>query len=215
MLGETELSKHARAILKVLRKEWEMATSDLREEAGVKDRAAFIKALDELQGSMIVVPSAVAYVPKFTYIWELAVGRFPDALVKRVNRETAVREIARCFLNGAGMTFLASRGVTGLARSEPTRQPALCRRDATLVSAVCIFWRRATIPISRRNVAQYADLIPIDNADSGGNTHGIVRRRHRAGFGTTAARSCTVDEDVRWRPPRTANPSPARKDSHT
>ena len=34
---------------------------------------------------MIVVPSEVYYQPKFTYIWTLGVGRFPDALVKRVS----------------------------------------------------------------------------------------------------------------------------------
>src|SRR3954469_4923726 len=32
------LSKPAQSILKVLRKEWEMSTSDLRDESGVKDR---------------------------------------------------------------------------------------------------------------------------------------------------------------------------------
>jgi len=114
-----KLSKHAQAILKVLRKEWEMASSDLREEAGVKDRAAFTKAMDELQAAMIVVPSAAVYEPKFTYIWELAVGRFPGALVKRVSRETAVHEIARCFLNAAGMTIPGELArVTGLSRPE-------------------------------------------------------------------------------------------------
>src|SRR5688572_28872001 len=60
-----KLSQHAQAILRVLRKEWELATSDLRQAACVKDRAAFSKAMDELQAAMIVVPSAVAYVPKF------------------------------------------------------------------------------------------------------------------------------------------------------
>lgn len=116
------LSKHARAILKVLRKEWEMATSDLRDQAGVKERATFTKAMDELQAAMIVVPSAAVYVPKFTYIWELAVGRFPDALVPRVNRDTAVREIARCFLAGAGMTIPGELArVTGLSRPEAGR----------------------------------------------------------------------------------------------
>ena len=71
-------ANRARAILKVLRKEWEMATSDLREESGVKDRAAFTKALDELQAAMIVVPSAAVYVPKFTYIWDAwPSGGFP------------------------------------------------------------------------------------------------------------------------------------------
>jgi len=29
---------------------------------------------------MIVIPSDVVYLPKFTYIWTLAVGRFPEAL---------------------------------------------------------------------------------------------------------------------------------------
>src|SRR5581483_7589950 len=78
------LSTSARAVLHALRKEWEMATSDLRADAGIKDRARFSRALDELQASMLVVPSAVFYQPKFTYIWTLAVGRFPDALRRRV-----------------------------------------------------------------------------------------------------------------------------------
>src|SRR5258707_4672769 len=39
------LSRKAQAILRVLRKEWEMGTSDLRDESGVKDRAAFTRAL--------------------------------------------------------------------------------------------------------------------------------------------------------------------------
>ena len=80
------LSRNARAVLKVLRKEWEMATSDLRNESGVTDRAAFTRAIDELQAAMIVVPSEVVYLPKFTYLWTLGVGRFPDALRRRVNR---------------------------------------------------------------------------------------------------------------------------------
>ena len=98
------LSAHARAILRVLRNEWEMGTADLRAESGIKDRGTFTKALDELQAAMIVVPSQVVYDPKFTYIWEMAVGRFPDALQRRVSRADALREIARCFLSGAGMT---------------------------------------------------------------------------------------------------------------
>jgi hypothetical protein len=116
------LSRHARAILKVLRKEWEMATSDLRDESGVKDRKTFTAALDELQAAMIVVPSQVVYQPKFTYIWELAVGRFPDALVQRVKRDVAVREIARSFLASAGMTIPGELArVTGLSRPEAGR----------------------------------------------------------------------------------------------
>ena len=113
------LSRNARAILKVLRREWEMATMDLRDESGVKDRVAFNRGLDELQAAMLVVPSEVFYQPKFTYIWTLGVGRFPDALRRRVNRETALREVARCFLTGAGLTIPGELArVTGLWRPE-------------------------------------------------------------------------------------------------
>jgi hypothetical protein len=116
------LSRNAQKILKALRKEWEMGTADLRTDSGVKDRAAFTKAMDELQAAMIVVPSQVFYQPKFTYIWTLGVGRFPDALRQRVNRETALREIARGFLTGAGMTIPGELArVTGLSRPEAGR----------------------------------------------------------------------------------------------
>jgi hypothetical protein len=116
------LSKHAQAILRVLRREWEMGTSDLRDESGVEDRKAFTRGIDELQAAMIVVPSAVYYQPKFTYIWTLGVGRFPDALRRRVNREHALREIARCFLSGAGLTIPGELArVTGLSRPEAGR----------------------------------------------------------------------------------------------
>ena len=116
------LSGPARAILRVLRREWEIATKDLRDDSGITDRVAFNRALDELQAAMIVIPSAVYYVPKFTYVWTLAVGRFPDALRKRVSRPAAVKEIARCFLAGAGMTLRGELArVTGLSRPEAGR----------------------------------------------------------------------------------------------
>jgi hypothetical protein len=116
------LSRNARAILAVLRREWEMATADLRDESGVKDRTAFTRGLDELQAAMIVVPAEVVYQPVFTYIWTLGVGRFPDALRRRVSRDTALREIARGFLAGAGMTIPGELArVTGLARPDAGR----------------------------------------------------------------------------------------------
>ena len=116
------LSANARAILKVLRKEWEMASSDLRKECGLTDRAAFTRAIDELQAAMIVVPSEAVYLPKFTYLWTLGIGRFPDAMLKRVHRDLALREIARCFLSGAGMTVPGELArVTGLSRPEAGR----------------------------------------------------------------------------------------------
>ena len=116
------LSRNAQAILHVLRREWEMSTADLRDESGVKDRKAFTRGVDELQAAMIVVPSDVVYQPSFTYIWTLGVGRFPDALLRRVKRQTAVKEIARCFLAGAGMTVPGELArTTGLARPEAGR----------------------------------------------------------------------------------------------
>jgi hypothetical protein len=116
------LSRNAQRLLRVFRREWEIGTSDLREESGMKNRVAFGRALDELQAAMLVVPSQVVYQPKFTYIWTLAVGRFPDALRRRVNRDVAVREIARCFLTGAGMTIPGELArVTGLSRPEAGR----------------------------------------------------------------------------------------------
>lgn len=116
------LSTHARAILRVLRREWEMGTADLREASGVRDRASFTKAVDELQAAMLVVPSDVLYRPRFTYIWTLAVGRFPDALTRRGPRDSALREIARAFLQSAGMTTPGELArVTGLSRPEAGR----------------------------------------------------------------------------------------------
>ena len=113
------LSGHAQAILRVLRREWEMGTADLRAESGVQERAAFTRGIDELQAAMLVIPSDVLYRPKFTYIWTLGVGRFPDALRRRVTRSAAVQELARCFLAGAGMSVPGELArVTGLSRPE-------------------------------------------------------------------------------------------------
>jgi hypothetical protein len=119
---QRRLSRHARTILHVLRKEWEMSSADLRHESGVEDRTAFTRGIDELQAAMIVVPSEAVYRPKCTYIWTLAVGRFPRALVRRVSRDTALREIARCFLSGAGMTIPGEMArATGLSRPDAGR----------------------------------------------------------------------------------------------
>jgi hypothetical protein len=114
------LSSDARAVLRVMRHEWDMGTADLRDASGVHDRKAFTRALDELQAAMLVGPGDVLYRPAFTYIWTLAIGRFPEALRRRVARDTALREIARCFLTGAGMTV----------RGELARVTGLSRRDA-------------------------------------------------------------------------------------
>ena len=119
---KARLSRDARAVLRVLRNEWEMGTADLRDESGLTDRRAFTRAMDELQAGMLVVPSLVLYQPKFTYLWTLGVGRFPKPFARRASRDTALREIARCFLAGAGMTFPGELArVTGLSRVEAGR----------------------------------------------------------------------------------------------
>jgi hypothetical protein len=119
-----------------------MSTADLRDESGVRDRKAFTRAMDELQVAMFVVPSEVLYQPKFTYLWTLGVGRFPDALLQRVNRETALREIARCFLAGAGMTIPGEMArVTGLSRPEAGRgNRALVAEGYATMPATGVYW---------------------------------------------------------------------------
>ena len=113
------LSPGALAVLRVLRKEWEMSTAELRAESGIADRKAFLQALDELQAAMIVVPNEAVYQPKFTYLWGLAEERFSEQMNRKIDRPTALREVARCFLNGAGLTVPGELArVTGLSRPE-------------------------------------------------------------------------------------------------
>jgi hypothetical protein len=134
---KARLSKEALAVLRVLRREWEMSTSDLRDDSGVTNRSAFTKAIDELQAAMLVIPSEVYYRPRFTYLWTLAVGRFPDALRRRIGRDMAIREIARCFLAGAGTTVRGELArVTGLSRPDAGRgnRALVAEGVATMVS---------------------------------------------------------------------------------
>lgn len=128
----SRLSAGARSILRVLRHEWEMGTKDLRDASGVTDRPKFTKALDELQAAMLVIPSDVVYEPGFTYIWTLAVGRFPTELRRRVSRDVALREIARCFLTTAHLTVRGELArVTGVSRSEAGRGNRALVADGT------------------------------------------------------------------------------------
>jgi hypothetical protein len=113
------LSQAALRILKVLRKDWEMATLDLRDASGVNDRSTFTKAIDELQRVFKVIPSEIVYQPKFTYIWSLAESRFQDELQMTISREEALKEIARAYLTGAGLTWRGELArVTGLSNPD-------------------------------------------------------------------------------------------------
>lgn len=113
------LSKGALSMLRALRKEWELATTELREESRISERPRFSRALDELQAAMIVIPTDVVYEPKFTYLWGLTEERFPEQLASKMDRSAALREVARCFLDGAGLTFPGELArVTGLSRPD-------------------------------------------------------------------------------------------------
>jgi hypothetical protein len=113
------LSESALRVLRVLRKEWEMGTADLRKESRLLDRWKFMHTLDELQRAMIVVPNEAVYQPRFSYLWGLAEERFPAELATKKDRHTALSEIARCFLAGAGMTVPGELArVTGLTRPD-------------------------------------------------------------------------------------------------
>ncbi len=114
------LSADARKVLKVLRSEWEMATADLRKEAKIADKKDLTKAIDELQKKLKIIPQEVVYEPKFTYIWTITEARFPAEMAKRCSRETAVAELARCYLKMGGLT----------GRGELSRRLGLSRREA-------------------------------------------------------------------------------------
>ena len=118
------LSTEANKILKVLRKEWEMGTADLRAEAKIENRPKFTRAIDELQRTLKVIPSEVLYAPKFTYIWTLPEARFPKELSRKIERPAALAEIARAFLLMNGVT----------ARGELARALGLTRREAGLAN---------------------------------------------------------------------------------
>jgi hypothetical protein len=113
------LSADAQTILKIMRKEWEMATRDLREESGIKERARFDRAMVQLQKKLKIIPSDVLYEPTFTYIWSIPEARFQEQLQEKVKREVALREIARAYLAEAGMTLRGELArVTGLYSPE-------------------------------------------------------------------------------------------------
>ena len=113
------LSADAQVILKIMRREWEMATRDLRKESGIAERARFDKAMTELQKSLKIIPTEVLYEPTFTYIWSIPEARFPEQLKENAEREEALREIARSYLVGAGMTLRGELArVTGLRAPE-------------------------------------------------------------------------------------------------
>lgn len=113
------LSSDALIILKIMRREWEMGTRDLRETSGIRERSRFDKAMTQLQKTMKIIPTEVLYEPTFTYIWSVPEARFPEQFKQSVKREDALKEIARAYLTGAGMTLRRELArVTGLNAPE-------------------------------------------------------------------------------------------------
>ena len=109
------LSPDAQKILKVLRREWEMGSKDLRVASGITERVRFDKAISQLQRTMKVIPVDAVYEPSFTYIWSIPEARFPEEMRQSVEKETALKEIARTYLKNAGMTLRGELArVTGL-----------------------------------------------------------------------------------------------------
>ena len=118
-LEKKTLSADAQSILKIMRREWEMGTRDLRQESGIGERTRFDKAMTELQRTLKIIPTEVLYEPTFTYIWSIPEARFPDQLKEKVGRDEALKEIARAYLVGAGMTLRGELArVTGLSRAD-------------------------------------------------------------------------------------------------
>ncbi len=114
---EQHFSNEAKSVLRVLRREWEAATSDLREDTGISERRLLTKAIEDLQRSMKIMPYEVIYEPKFTYLWTLAEARFPEELSTRITPEKALVKIARAYLKSYGMTMKAEFSrATGFGR---------------------------------------------------------------------------------------------------
>ena len=157
------LSKSALGVLRVLRKEWEMGTFDLRLESGLSDRKGFTQALDELQRAMIVVPNEAVYQPRFSYLWGLAEERFPKELATKVDRHTALHEIARCFLAGAGMTVPGELArVTALTRPEAGLGNRALVEEGYAVKVAHGTYRLAALDTTRSTIPFLKDEVSVD-----------------------------------------------------
>ena len=117
------LSRNARAILKVLRKEWEIGTADLRDESGVKDRAGVhASAWTNSRPPWSSCRARSSINRSSPTSGRSASDGFRTRCAGASSRETALREIARGFLAGAGMTIPGELArVTGLSRPEAGR----------------------------------------------------------------------------------------------
>jgi hypothetical protein len=128
---------------------------------------------------MLVMPGGVFYQPKFTYVWALGVGRFPDGLRQRVPRDVALREIARCFLDNAG----------GTIPGELARVTGLSRPDAGLGNRALVAEGFATMlsPGTYRLAACPPDTISAPSLFSSGGAPPPPARQDASGLASLAA----------------------------
>lgn len=93
-----------------------MGSRDLKKESDITERATFNKAMDQLQKTYKIVPIEALYEPSFTYLWSIPEARFPDEMKQTANREESLKEVARAYLLGAGMTLRGELArMTGLS----------------------------------------------------------------------------------------------------
>ncbi|HZS44492.1 MAG TPA: hypothetical protein VFC63_05275 [Blastocatellia bacterium] len=90
------VSEQAQIIYKALSKRSPQTTRQLKESSGLCSRQLFDDAISELQTAMLVVPYEVQYEPSFTYIWGLAVERFPQ--IKEKTKSDPTKELFRYHL---------------------------------------------------------------------------------------------------------------------
>jgi len=96
-----ELTLPARRILDRLRTHANQSTAQLRLHASFGERrmskAAFEKAIAELQQRFLVVRTEARYEPTFTYIWDLFERRYPAAVraARSLSRQQALERILR------------------------------------------------------------------------------------------------------------------------
>ena len=152
------LGKDAQIILKILRREWEMGTRDLRLASGISERAHFDRAMTQLQKAFKIIPIDVLYEPTFTYIWSIPEARFEQQFkkVKSIQREQALKEIARAYLKGAGMTV----------RGELARFTGLGSPDAGLGNWGLVdegFAERLGPGIYRLKATDFSSRVPMDS----------------------------------------------------
>jgi hypothetical protein len=104
--GKDELTVNARKVLKVLRKEWEMATSDLRSECRFEKKADLTKAIDELQREDEGRPAASSLHSEIHIHLDARRSSIPIRdESKNVARRRGSR-ISSCYLSMCGMTLL-------------------------------------------------------------------------------------------------------------